>query len=161
MSGLPEVTVAGTVVADPEMKFFDSGACVANFTIASNDRRFDRESGEWVDAATTFLRCSIWRQQAENVVESLAKGTRVLATGALKQRSWETETGDKRSAMELAVTEVGVSLKLATAQARKPDRPNGSATSSGSDPWGSAQSTAAAKPAMSSQGSTVADEPPF
>lgn len=156
MSGLPEVTVAGTVVADPEMKFFDSGACVANFTIASNDRRFDRERGEWVDAATTFLRCSIWRQQAENVVESLAKGTRVIATGALKQRSWETDNGDKRSAMELAVTEVGVSLKLATAQARKASRTTGNAASAGSDPWGSAPPDPAGATSSGAEG-----EPPF
>ncbi|SDO94477.1 single-strand DNA-binding protein [Actinopolyspora xinjiangensis] len=122
MPGLPEVTVAATMVADPEIKYFDSGVCVANFTVAANDRKYDRDRGAWVDASATFLRCQIWRQEAENVVESLSKGDRVLVTGALKQRSWETEHGEKRSLMELAVTEIGASLKFATATVRKATR---------------------------------------
>ncbi|WP_017974400.1 single-stranded DNA-binding protein [Actinopolyspora halophila] len=122
MPGLPEVTVAGTLTADPEIKYFDSGVCVANFTVAANDRRFDKDQGQWVDASATFLRCQIWRQEAEHVVESLSKGNRVLVTGALKQRSWETEHGEKRTVMELAVTEIGPSLKFATAAVRKATR---------------------------------------
>ncbi|NYH78196.1 single-strand DNA-binding protein [Actinopolyspora biskrensis] len=122
MPGLPEVTVAGTLTADPEIKYFDSGVCVANFTVAANDRRFDKDQGQWVDASATFLRCQIWRQEAEHVVESLSKGNRVLVTGALKQRSWETEHGEKRTVMELAVTEIGASLKFATAAVRKATR---------------------------------------
>lgn len=136
MSGLPEVTVAGTLTADPELKYFDSGACVANFTVAANDRRFDREQGQWVDAAATFLRCQVWRNMAEHVTESLHKGQRVLITGALKQRSYETADGDKRTVFELAVTEIGPSLKFATASVTKAARNSGGAT--GGDSWGSA-----------------------
>ncbi|MBA8827100.1 single-strand DNA-binding protein [Saccharopolyspora lacisalsi] len=150
MSGLPEVTIAGTLVADPEIKYLDSGACVANFTIAANDRRFDRDRGEWVDASATFLRCQIWRQAAEHVVESLGKGQRVLAVGALKQRSYETAEGEKRTAFELNVTELGPSLKFATATVRKAARSNNSGDA---DPRGSAP------PAGTS--AKAADEPPF
>ncbi len=149
MSGLPEVTVAGTLVADPELKFIDSGAAVANFTVAANDRRYDRERGEWVDASATFLRCSIWRQAAEHVAESLSKGDRVLVTGALKQRSWETDQGEKRTLVELAVTEVGPSLKFATATVAKATRPGSGTPAAASDT--SAQTAAANRP----------DEPPF
>ncbi|SDP87887.1 single-strand DNA-binding protein [Actinopolyspora xinjiangensis] len=122
MPGLPEVTVAGTLTADPEIKYLDSGVCVANFTVAANERRFDKDAGQWVDASATFLRCQLWRQEAEHAVESLSKGDRVLVTGALKQRSWETEHGEKRTVMELAVTEIGASLKFATATIRKTHR---------------------------------------
>jgi single-strand DNA-binding protein len=145
MSGLPEVTVAGTLVADPELKWLDSGACVANFTIAANDRRYDRERGEWVDGDATFLPCSIWRQQAEHVCESLSQGLRVLATGVLKQRKWETEHGEKRSAFELAVSEIGASLKFATATVAKTR--------------GSTEPAPASSGAATPRGS--GDEPPF
>ena len=148
MSGLPEITVAGTLTADPEIKYLDSGACVANFTIAANDRRFDRDRGEWVDASATFLRCSIWRQEAEHVTESLAKGDRVLATGVLKQNSWETEEGEKRTAFQLAVSEIGASLKFAHARLSKTRRTApAKATSDESTPAGA--------------GTTAAGEPPF
>lgn len=146
MSGLPEITIAGTVVADPEIKYFNDGACVANFTVAANDRRFDRERGEWVDASATFLRCSIWRQEAEHVTESLSKGDRVLATGVLKQNKWETEQGEKRTAFELAVAEIGASLKFATAQITKPHRSTPAGTGSG---------------APAGVGASTSDEPPF
>ena len=148
MSGLPEITVAGTVVADPTIKYLDSGAAVANFTIAANDRRFDRERGEWVDASATFLRCSIWRQEAEHVAESLSQGDRVLATGVLKQNKWETEQGEKRTAFELAVSEIGASLKFATARISKTRSSTPSQASAGG-----------AVPAGA--GSTAAGEPPF
>jgi single-strand DNA-binding protein len=148
MSGLPEITVAGTVVADPTIKYLDSGAAVATFTIAANDRRFDRERGEWVDASATFLRCSIWRREAEHVTESLAQGDRVLATGVLKQNKWETEQGEKRTAFELAVSEIGASLKFATARISKARRTTPSESGSGEG-------------VPAGVGTTAADEPPF
>jgi single-strand DNA-binding protein len=147
MPGLPEVTVAGTLTADPELKFFDSGACVANFTVAANDRRFDREQGKWVDVSATFLHCQIWRQAAENVVQSLSKGNRVLVTGQLKQRTYETTDGTKRTVFDLAVSEISASLKFATATVNTPTRNNGS----GEDPWTSQRPADASQP----------DEPPF
>ena len=125
MNGLPEVTIAGALTADPEIKYLDSGACVANFTVAANDRRFDREKGAWVDGSATFLRCSVWNQMGEHVAESLFKGTRVLVSGVLKQRKWETDAGEKRTALELAVSEVGPSLKFATAAVKKAERSTG------------------------------------
>lgn len=160
MAGLPEITVAGTVVADPELTFTPTGNAVANFTVAANDRRFDRDTGQWVDAGATFLRCSIWRDAAENVAESLTKGARVLLTGALRQRQWETPEGDKRSAFEVDVTEIGPSLKWATAKVAKATRTgtanSGNAGSSGAaDPW-------AATPAgNASPRQSQPDEPPF
>lgn len=153
MTGLPEITVAGTLVADPELNFTTAGDAVANFRIAANDRRYDRDRGEWVDAGATFLRCSIWRQAAENVTESLHKGDRVLVTGVLKQRDYETQEGEKRTVYELAVTEIGPSLKFATATVRKLKRSTG-ATPTTSDPWGSTP-----PPATTSGG--FSDEPPF
>ena len=122
MNGLPEVTIAGALTSDPEIKYLDSGACVANFTVAANDRRFDREKSAWVDGSATFLRCSVWNQMGEHVAESLFKGTRVLVSGVLKQRKWETDAGEKRSALELAVSEVGASLKFATTAVKKAER---------------------------------------
>lgn len=118
MSGLPTVTVIGTLVADPELRFTPSGHGVANFTVAANDRKKDPNSGEWVDGDATFLRCSIWRQAAENVAESLHRGDRVIVTGRLKQREYEKD-GQKRSAFELEVDEVGPSLKWAQAKVAK------------------------------------------
>jgi len=126
MSGLPEVTVAGTLTADPELKFIpSSGDAVVNFTVAANARRYDRDRQEWVDGDATFLRCSLWRQAAENVSESLHKGDRVLVTGTLKQRKWETEQGETRSMTELAVTEIGPSLRWAVAKPAKVKRSAG------------------------------------
>ncbi|WP_243790181.1 single-stranded DNA-binding protein [Saccharopolyspora gloriosae] len=123
MQGLPEVSVAGTLTADPELKFVpSSGDAVVNFTIAANDRKFDRDAQKWVDGDVTFLRCSLWRQAAENVSESLTKGDRVVVVGALKQRSWQTDQGDKRSVVELAVSEIGPSLRWATAKPTKVKR---------------------------------------
>ncbi|MDA3644166.1 single-stranded DNA-binding protein [Saccharopolyspora indica] len=145
MNGLPEVTCVGTVVADPELRFIPSGDAVVNFTVASNSRRYDRETGQWVDGDTTFLRCSLWRQAAENVSESLTKGDRVIVTGQLKQRSYETQEGDKRTVFELAVAEVGPSLRWATAKISKADR---KPSTQPGDAW-------TAQPARAS------DEPPF
>jgi single-strand DNA-binding protein len=174
MSGLPAVTVIGTLVADPELRFTPAGAAVVNFTIAANSRRLNKDSGEWEDGDATFLRCNLWRDAAENVAESLTKGARVLATGALKQRDYETREGEKRTVMELEVDEVGPSLRWARAVVTKTKGGNGggggnsrSSSSGGNagntrgassnrrpadDPWGSAP------PASSGP---VDDEPPF
>jgi len=132
MAGLPEITLAGTLVADPELRFTATAVAVANFTIAANDRRYNRDTGQWEDTAATFLRCTVWRQVAENVAETLTRGTRVLLTGSLRQRDWETTEGEKRTTFEVDVTEIGPSLKWATAQVRKPTRHTTPAT--GPDP---------------------------
>lgn len=132
MTGLPTVTVIGTLVADPELKATASGAFVANFTIAANDRKFDRDTNSWSDGEATFLRCSIWRQDAENLASTGRRGHRVIATGELRQRNWEDKDGQKRTVLELAATEVGISLKFATAEISKStggSNPNRSQTS--------------------------------
>ncbi|QTH59975.1 single-stranded DNA-binding protein [Corynebacterium hindlerae] len=116
MAGDTVITVVGNIVADPELRFTPSGAAVANFRIASTPRTFDRNSNQWVDGEALFLTCNVWRQAAENVAESLKKGMRVIVQGRLKQRSYETREGEKRTIFEVEVDEVGPSLKYATAQ---------------------------------------------
>src|SRR5918997_5926990 len=111
MAGLPEITIAGTLVADPELRYLPTGVAVGNFTVAANDRRFDKATGRWVDHGATFLRCSVWREVAEHVAESLSRGVRVLLTGALRQREFHTTEGDKRTVFEVDVTEVGACLR--------------------------------------------------
>ena len=136
MAGLPEITLAGTLVADPELRFTPTGVAVANFTVAANDRRYDRDTGTWEDKGATFLRCSIWRDAAEHVTESLRRGQRVLLTGALRQRDWHTPEGDKRTSFEVDVTEIGPSLKWATTQIHKPTTTATTATeASGASRW--------------------------
>jgi single-strand DNA-binding protein len=125
MAGETVITVIGNLTGDPELRFTPSGAAVANFTIASTPRNFDRQSNEWKDGETLFLRCSIWREAAESVAESLTKGTRVIATGRLVQRSYETREGEKRSVVELQVDEVGPSLRYATAKVTRAQRSGG------------------------------------
>ncbi|GAA2990928.1 single-stranded DNA-binding protein [Actinokineospora diospyrosa] len=125
MAGDTIITVVGNLTADPELRFTPSGAAVASFTVASTPRTFDRQSGEWKDGEALFLRCNIWRQAAENVAESLTRGSRVLVTGRLKQRSFETREGEKRTVMELEVDEVGPSLRYATAKVNKVSRGTG------------------------------------
>ncbi|WOP19489.1 single-stranded DNA-binding protein [Raineyella sp. LH-20] len=115
MAGETVITVVGNLTADPELRFLPSGAAVANFTVASTPRTFDRQSGEWKDGDALFLNCSVWRQAAENVAESLRKGMRVLVQGRLRQRSYETQQGERRTVVELEVDEVGPSLRYATA----------------------------------------------
>jgi single-strand DNA-binding protein len=166
MAGDTIITVVGNLTADPELRFTQSGAAVANFTVASTPRTLDRQSGEWKDGEALFLRCNIWRQAAENVAESLTRGARVIVSGRLKQRSFETREGEKRTVVELEVDEVGPSLRYATAKVNKVSRGSGSggygggggsAPSGGGggydDPWGSA-------PAAGS-GPAADDEPPF
>jgi single-strand DNA-binding protein len=125
MAGETVITVIGNVTDDPELRFTPGGAAVANFTVASTPRTFDRQSNEWKDGDTLFLRCSVWRQAAENVAESLQRGTRVIVSGRLKQRSFETREGEKRTVVELEVDEVGPSLRFATAKVNKTSRGSG------------------------------------
>ena len=122
MSVDTSITVTGNLTADPELRFTPSGAAVANFTIASTPRAFESQGQEWVDGETLFLRASVWRETAEHVAESLAKGTRVIATGLLKSRSYETKTGETRTVIELDVEEIGPSLRYVAAAVRSTGR---------------------------------------
>ena len=164
MAGETYLTVIGNLTADPELRFTPSGAAVVNFTVASTPRTFDKQTGEWKDGEALFLRCSQWRQPAENVAESLTRGARVLVHGRLLQRSFETKDGERRTVVELAVEEVGPSLRYATAKVAKVARGGSggyggsSSTDSGSgrggydDPWASAPPVGTAN---------ADDEPPF
>jgi single-strand DNA-binding protein len=159
MAGETIITVVGNLTADPELRFTPSGAAVANFTVASTPRTLDKATNEWKDGDALFLRCSVWRQAAENVAESLQRGMRVVVQGRLKQRSYETKEGEKRTVFEMEVDEVGPSLKYATAKVNKTTRGGGGGGygSTGSspvadDPW------ASAAPAPSGG---FSDEPPF
>lgn len=128
------VTVVGNLTADPELRYTQSGLAVANFTIASTPRTFDRASNEWKDGDTLYLRASIWREAAEQVAASLTKGTRVIAQGRLKQRSYETKEGEKRTTIELEVDEIGPSLRYATATVTRASGGSTPATTAG-NPW--------------------------
>ena len=166
MAGDTVITVVGNLTADPELRFTPTGAAVANFTVASTPRTFDRQSNEWKDGEALFLRCNIWREAAENVAESLARGTRVIVTGRLKQRSYETREGEKRTVVELEVDEIGPSLRYSTAKVNRAARGGGSSGGGGGgrsggygndDPWASAppgDDFAASR-------SSGDDEPPF
>jgi single-strand DNA-binding protein len=125
MAGETVITVIGNLTNDPELRFTPSGAAVAGFTVASTPRTFDRESGQWKDGDPLFLRCSVWRQYAENVAESLTKGMQVMVQGRLKQRSYETREGEKRTVVELDVDDVGPTLRFATAKITKSQRGSG------------------------------------
>jgi len=167
MAGETVITVVGNLVSDPELRFTNSGAAVASFRIASTPRSFDRQSGEWKDGEALFLTCSVWRQAAENVAESLQRGSRVIVQGRLKQRTYETREGEKRTVVELEVDEVGPSLRYATAKVQKMARSGGGsgggygASSSGpsDDPWASAAPAGASQ--SSGGGGNFDDEPPF
>ncbi|GAA1778291.1 single-stranded DNA-binding protein [Nocardioides hankookensis] len=183
MAGETVITVVGNLVDDPELRFTPSGAAVANFRIASTPRTFDRQTNEWKDGDALFLSCSVWRQAAENVAESLQRGMRVVVQGRLKQRSYETREGEKRTVVELEVDEVGPSLAFATAKVTRASRSGGGGgysgggqgggqsrpqQSGGNDPWatpapqgggGGGQSAPAGDPwGAPGAGS---DEPPF
>ncbi len=125
MAGETVITVVGNLVDDPELRFTPSGAAVANFRIASTPRTLDKQTNEWKDGDALFLSCSVWRQAAENVAESLQKGMRVVVQGRLKQRQYETREGEKRTVVELDVDEVGPSLKYATAKVSRTTRQGG------------------------------------
>ncbi len=126
MAGETPITLIGNLTADPDLRFTPSGAAVASFTVASTPRTFDRQANEWKDGEAMFLNCSVWRQAAENVAESLTKGMRVIVTGRLRSRSYETREGEKRTVFEVEVDEVGPSLRFATAKVSR-----GSSSSSG------------------------------
>src|SRR6476469_231199 len=166
MAGETVITVVGNLTADPELRFTPSGAAVASFTIASTPRTFDRNTNEWKDGEALFLRCSIWRQAAENCAESLTRGMRVIASGRLKQRSFETREGEKRTVIELDVDEVGPSLKYASAKVNKTQRGSsgggfgssggGAGGGAADDPWSSAPASGGGDSAGG-----FSDEPPF
>lgn len=174
MAGETVITIVGNLVEDPELRFTPSGAAVAAFRIASTPSRFNKDTSKWEDGESLFLRCSVWRQAAENVAESLQRGMRVIVQGRLKQREWETKEGEKRTSYEIDVDEVGPSLKFATAKVAKTQRGSGggfagAAAAADNDPWASASATspAAAAPAATGGGGgwnnpgAASDEPPF
>jgi single-strand DNA-binding protein len=165
MAGETIITIVGNLTSDPELRFTPNGAAVANFTVAATPSRFDKEQQKFVDGDPLFMRCSIWRQAAEHVAESLTKGARVIVQGRLKQRSYETREGEKRTVVELDVDEIGPSLKYATAKVQRAQRSTdgqqsqgyGSSTAvnrgqgapeKGDDPW-------------SAPAGPYTDEPPF
>ena len=165
MAGETVITVIGNLTGDPELRFTPSGAAVASFTVASTPRTLDKATNEWKDGEALFLRCSIWRQAAENVAESLQKGMRVIVSGRLQQRSYDTKEGEKRTVIELQVDEIGPSLKYATAKVNRTTRgggnggfggsPSGGSGAPSDDPW------ASSAPASSGGGGWSSDEPPF
>jgi single-strand DNA-binding protein len=188
MAGETVITIVGNLTDDPELRFTPSGAAVAKFRIASTPRTLDRESGQWKDGEPLFLACNIWRDAAEHVAESLQRGARVIVQGRLRQRSYETREGEKRTVYELEVDEIGPSLRYATAKVQKMSRsggggggfgasggggggnrpaPSGNSGGGGGnnfdDPWATAAPAAGARPAAGGTGgnSSFDDEPPF
>jgi single-strand DNA-binding protein len=169
------ITVVGNLTDDPELRFTPSGAAVAKFRVASTPRFLDRQTNEWKDGEPLFLSCNVWRQAAENAAESLQRGARVIVTGRLRQRSYETREGEKRTVMELEVDEVGPSLRYATAKVQKMSRSSGGGFGSGGgtsgggssfeDPWASAPpasgSSGPTNPSGSSGSGNFDEEPPF
>lgn len=137
MAGETIITVVGNLTADPELRYTQNGVAVANFTIASTPRLLDRQSGEWKDGDALFMRASVWREFAEHVASSLTKGARVVATGRLRQRSYETKEGEKRTSIELEVDEVGPSLRYATAQIQRQSSGGPKAAGAVEDSWSS------------------------
>ena len=167
-AGDTTITMIGNLVDDPELRFTPSGAAVAKFRVASTPRYLDKQTNEWKDGESLFLQCQIWRQAAENVAESLTKGMRVILSGRLKQRSYETKEGEKRTVFEVEVDEVGPSLRNATAKVTRTQRAGGSggfgaaaapaaADSFNDDPWAAASPS----PAGGGWATTTSDEPPF
>jgi single-strand DNA-binding protein len=164
-AGDTTITMIGNLVDDPELRFTPSGAAVAKFRVASTPRYLDKATNEWKDGESLFLQCQIWRQAAENVAESLTKGMRVILSGRLKQRSYETKEGEKRTVFEVEVDEVGPSLRNATAKVTRTQRAGGSggaaapaaAESFNDDPWAAATTS----PAGGGWGTSTTDEPPF
>jgi single-strand DNA-binding protein len=177
MAGDTTITIVGNLTNDPELRFTPSGAAVASFTVASTPRSFDRQANEWKDGETLFMRCSIWRQAAENVAESLQRGMRVVVTGRLKSRTFDTREGEKRTVIEMEAEEIGPSLKYATAKVNRTTRSgggdgfgsgggsggsggscgaSGSGGSTGDDPWATGSTGG-----WGSSSSTSTDEPPF
>jgi single-strand DNA-binding protein len=173
-AGDTTITLIGNLTDDPELRFTSSGAAVAKFRVASTPRFMDRQSGEWKDGEALFLSCNVWRQAAEHVAESLQRGMRVIVSGRLRQRTYETREGEKRTVFELEVDEIGPSLRYATAKVQKMTRSSGGGgygaaggAAPADDPWASAtpappaQSAPAAAPAGGGGGDGFGDEPPF
>ena len=166
MAGDTVITVVGNLTDDPELRFTANGAAVANFTVASTPRFFDKQTNDWKDGDALFLRCSIWRQAAENVAESLQRGARVVVQGRLKQRSYETREGEKRTVYELDVDEVGPSLRYATAKVTKATRGGGSGgAGAGGGGFGGGSNAQSSPPDddpwSSAPPAAASDEPPF
>jgi single-strand DNA-binding protein len=184
MSGETVITIIGNLTNDPELRFTPSGAAVASFTVASTPRMFDKQANDWKDGETLFLRCSAWRDMAENIAESLTRGARVIASGRLVQRSFETKEGEKRTVVELQVDDVGPSLRRATAKVNKTSRSGGgfggqggASGGYGDDPWatpaaaqasGGSSSAGQGRPGSADSGSggswgggSYSEEPPF
>ena len=162
MAGETTITLIGNLTDDPELRFTPSGAAVAKFRVASTPRYLDRQTGEWRDGEPLFLTCNVWRQAAEHVAESLQRGTRVIVSGRLRQRSYETREGEKRTVFELEVDDIGPSLRYATAKVQKMTRSSGgggfgSSGAPADDPWASATPA----PATTPGGGDFGDEPPF
>jgi len=167
MAGETTITLIGNLTDDPELRFTPSGAAVAKFRVASTPRIMDRQSGEWKDGEPLFLSCNVWRQMAEHVAESLQRGARVILSGRLRQRTYETREGEKRTVFELEVDEIGPSLRYATAKVQKMSRSSsgggGFGASGGApadDPWATATPAGAAASASGGSG-TFTEEPPF
>ncbi len=168
MAGETIITVVGNLTADPELRFTPSGAPVANFTVASTPRTFDRQSGEWKDGDAMFLNCAVWRQAAENVAESLTKGMRVIVQGRLGSRSYETREGEKRTVFELQVDEVGPALKYATAKVTRSTSGgggggnySGGGSSGGGSSWGNSGGQSDRSGGADPWASAQSEEPPF
>jgi single-strand DNA-binding protein len=185
MAGETTITVVGNLTDDPELRFTPSGAAVAKFRIASTPRTMDRQSNEWKDGEPLFLACNVWRDAAEHVAESLQRGARVIVQGRLRQRSYETREGEKRTVYELEVDEIGPSLRYATAKVQKMSRSGGGGGGFGAsngggggnrqpstnggggggnnfdDPWATAAPASGARPAGGGSSSSFDDEPPF
>lgn len=172
MSGETVITVVGNLVDDPELRFTPSGVAVAKFRIASTPRVFDKQTNEWKDGDALFLTCSVWRKAAENVAESLAKGVRVIVQGRLKQRSYETTQGEKRTVYEIDVDEVGPTLARATAKVERNPAGGGQgsvAQKATDDPWSTGQPANGqtqsggwgGQQQPAAQGAGYSDEPPF
>ncbi len=178
MAGETIITVVGNLTDDPDLRFTPSGAAVANFTVASTARFFDKQTSEWKDGDPLFMRCSVWRQAAENVAESLQRGMRVIVQGRLKQRSYETREGEKRTVVELDVDEIGAALKYATAKITKTTRSGGGdgggynaggaggGGAAANDPWSSNSSSSGSQSGAAGGDPWAApagggDEPPF
>ena len=174
MAGETQVTLVGNLTGDPELRFTPSGAAVANFTVASTPRTFDRNSNEWKDGETMFLNCSVWRQYAENVAETLSKGMRVIVQGRLKSRSYDDREGNRRTVFEVDVDEVGPALRYATAKVQRTTSgggqgggwqgggQSGGAPASSGDNWASGGSQSANRgPANDPWANAQSEEPPF
>ncbi|WP_295837409.1 single-stranded DNA-binding protein [uncultured Microbacterium sp.] len=162
MTGETTLTIVGNLTADPELRHTQNGLAVVNFTVASTPRVFDRQANEWKDGAALFLRCSAWREFAEHIAGSLTKGTRVIVTGRLVQKSYQDREGNNRSSLELEVDEIGPSLRYATAQVARTARGNGSSGRPSSAPYGaSGDQPVEESGAWSTGGGSYGDDTPF